>query len=203
MKEFAEKVKKIEMPVEMQERIKKHCYEKMEEENMKKSRKNIFQKPMVAVAALALCLCVTGVSALAATGKLQGFFKDITRWDGAVTGTTYEQATDEVEIVIGDVTDSLEVDVIFLKAKQPPYSTFETLGIHNYQIMDKTGKAVVKGAETAAVAISNGQVQLSVSLEEVPAGEYKLVVTELVGGSKADQPLVVKGTWECGFTKGE
>lgn len=203
MKEFAEEVKKIEMPAEMQERIRNKCYEKMEEENMKKSRKNIFQKPMVAVAALALCLCVTGVSALAATGKLEGFFKDITRWDGAVTGTTYEQATDEVEIVIGDVTDSLEVNLTFLKAKQPPYSEFETLGINNYQILDKTGKAMIKGAETAAVAINNGQVQLSVFLEEVPAGEYKLVVTELVGGSKADQPLVVKGTWECGFTKGE
>lgn len=203
MKEFAEEVKKIEMPAEMQERIRKNCYEKMEEENMKKSRKNIFQKPMVAVAALALCLCVTGVSALAATGKLQGFFKDIKRWDGAVTGSTYEQATDEVEIAITEVTDSLEVNITFVDAQKVPYSVFETLGIHNYQILDKTGKAVVKGAETAAVAISNGQVQLSISLEEVPAGEYKLVVTELVGGSKADQPLVVKGTWECGFTKGE
>ncbi len=203
MKEFAEEVKKIEMPAEMQERIKKHCYEKMEEENMKKSRNNIFQKPMVAVAALALCLCVTGVSALAVTDKLEGFFKDITRWDGAVTGSTYEQATDEVEIVIAEVADSLEVGVTLLKAKQPPYSEFETLGIHNYQILDQTCKAVVKGAETTAVAISNGQVQLSISLEEVPAGEYKLVVTELMGGSKADQPLVVKGDWECGFTKGE
>ena len=203
MKEFAEKVKQIEMPAEMQERIRKNCYEKMEEEKMKKSRKNIFQKPMVAVAALTLCLCVTGVSALAATGKLEGFFKDITRWDGAVTGSTYEQASDEVEIVIGDVTDSLEVNLSFLKAKQQPYSIFETLGIQNYQIQDKTGKAVVKGAETKAEAINNGKVQLSISLEDIPVGEYKLVVTELVGGSKADQPLVVKGTWERGFTKGE
>jgi len=199
MKEFAEKVKQIEMPAEMQERIRKNCYEKMEEENMKKSRKNIFQKPMVAVAALALCLCVTGVSALAATGKLEGFFKDITRWDGAVTGTTYEQATDEVEIAIAEVSDGLKVKITLLEAQKIPYSTFETLGIHNYQILDKTDKAVIKGAETAAVAINNGQVQLSVSLEEIPAGEYKLVVTELVGGSKADQPLVVSGTWECGF----
>lgn len=170
---------------------------------MKKSRKNIFQKPMVAVAALALCLCVTGVSALAATGKLEGFFKDITRWDGAVTGTTYEQATDGVAVAIAGVSGGLEVNITLLEAQKAPYSVFETLGIHNYQIQDKTGKAVVKGAETKAEAINNGQVQLSISLEDVPAGEYNLVVTELVGGSKADQPLVVKGTWECGFTKGE
>ncbi|MBR4082959.1 MAG: hypothetical protein IKK33_01610 [Lachnospiraceae bacterium] len=203
MKEFAEKVKQIEMPAEMQERIKKHCYEKMEEENMKKSRKNIFQKPMVAVAALVLCLFVTGVSALAATGKLEGFFKDITRWDGAVIGTTYEQATDEVEIEITEVADRLEVNITFVDAQKVPYSTFESLGINNYQIMDKNGKALVKEAETAASTINNGQVQLSVSLEGIPAGEYNLVVTELVGSSKADQPLIVNGTWECIFVKSE
>lgn len=203
MKKFAEEVKKIEMSAEMQERIIKNCYEKMEEEAMKKNKKNIFQKPMVAVAALVLCLCVTGVSALAATGKLEGFFKDITRWDGAVTGTTYEQATDEVEIAIAEVNDSLEVNITFVDAQKAPYSFFDTLGIHNYQILDKKGKAVVKGTETTAAAINNDQVQVSLSLEAVPAGEYKLVVTELIGGAKAEQPLVVKGNWECGFTKTE
>lgn len=203
MKEFAEKIKQIEMPAEMQERIVKHCYERMEEESMKKNRKNRFQKPMVAVASLALCLCVTGVSALAATGKLEGFFKDITRWDGAVIGTTYEQASDEVEIAIAEVNDSLEVNITFVEAQKVPYSTFESLGIHNYQILDENGKVVVKGAETTSAVINNGQVELAISLEEVPAGEYKLVVTEMVGSAKADQPLVMSGNWECGFTKGE
>lgn len=203
MKEFADKVKQIEMPVEMQERIIKNCYEKMEEEAMKKSRKNIFQKPMVAVAALALCLCVTGVSSLAATGKLEGFFKDITRWDGAVTGTTYEQATDEVEIAIAEVNDSLEVNITFLDAQKAPYSFFDTLGIRNYQILDQKGKAVVKKEETNAEAISNGQVKVLIPLEDIPAGEYRLEITELVGSAKADQPLVVSGTWKCGFTKAE
>lgn len=203
MKEFAEEVKKIEMPAEMQERIRKNCYKKMEEENLKKSRKSIFQKPMVAVAALALCLCVTGVSALAATGKLEGFFKDITRWDGAVTGATYEQASDEVTLAIDGVTDELEVNITLPEAQKAPYRLFENMGIHNYQIVDKNGKVIVKAAETKAAAISDGQVQLSISLEEVPAGEYKLIVSELVGGSKADQPLVVRGNWECEFTKTE
>lgn len=47
---------------------------------------------------LVLCLCLTGVTALAATGKLQGFFSDITGWNGAVVGTSYEQATKELEV---------------------------------------------------------------------------------------------------------
>lgn len=203
MKEFADKVKQIEMPVDMQERIIKNCYEKMETEVMKKNRKNIFQKPMVAVAALALCLCVTGVSSLAATGKLEGFFKDITRWNGAITGTTYEQATDEVEIAIAEVNDSLEVNITFVDAQKAPYSFFDTLGIRNYQILDQKGKAVVKKAETNAEAISNGQVKVLIPLEDIPAGEYRLEITELVGSAKADQPLVVSGTWKCGFTKAE
>ena len=38
MKRFAEEVKKIEMSAEMQERIMKICYKKMEEENMKNGK---------------------------------------------------------------------------------------------------------------------------------------------------------------------
>jgi hypothetical protein len=140
---------------------------------------------------------------LAATGRLEGFFKDITRWDGAVTGTTYEQATDEVEIVIAEVSDSLKVNITFVDAKKAPYSYFDALGLHNYQILDQNGKMIVKGAETTATPINNGQVELSISLADIPTGVYKLVVTELIGSAKADQPLVVKGNWECGFTKTE
>lgn len=202
MKRFAEEVKKIEMSAEMQERIMKNCYRKMEEENMKNG-KNSFKKPMVAVAALALCLCVTGLSALAATGKLQGYFKDITRWDGAVTGTTYEQATDEVKIAVTEVADMLGVNIAMLEAGKAPYGFFENLGIHNYEIIDMNGKIVVKGAETEAAAINDGQVKVLISLEDVPTGEYKLIITELIGSAKADQPLVVKGNWECNFIKSE
>lgn len=203
MKRFAEEVRKIEMSAEMQERIRKNCYERMEEENMKKSNKNIFQKPMVAVAALALCLCVTGASALAATGKLQGYFKDITRWDGAVTGTAYEQATDEVGINVTEVTDRVKVSITLLEAEKVPYSEFEALGIQSYQILDRNGKAVVKGAEAEAVLIKDGQAEMWIPLEDVPDGEYTLVISKLTGSKKAEQPLVVSGNWVCSFTKGD
>lgn len=106
-------------------------------------------------------------------------------------------------LTIDGVTDELEVSITFLEAQKAPYSFFETLGIHNYQIVDKDGKAVVKEAETAGAIINNGQVEVVVSLTDVPVGEYKLIVTELVGDSKADQPLVVSGNWECGFTKSQ
>ena len=98
-KELKKKVNEIEMPDEMRSRIIRNCYLKMEEEMMRKDKRTtFFRKPIVAVASLALCICLTGISAMAATGKLQGFFKDITRWDGAVVDTSYEQATNEVEV---------------------------------------------------------------------------------------------------------
>lgn len=40
----------------------------------KNTSKKFYMKPMVAVAALALCLCLTGMTAMAAQGKMQGFF---------------------------------------------------------------------------------------------------------------------------------
>lgn len=93
-KKLAEEVKSIEMPSEMRERILEHCDMKTEEMTMRKNNgKNLFRKPMVAAAVLAACLCVTGVSAMAATGKLSGFFQDVKGMFGAVTGTTYEQST--------------------------------------------------------------------------------------------------------------
>ena len=61
-----------------------------------------FKKPLVAVATFAVCFCFISMAALASTGKLQGFFKDVTNWSGAITGTTYEQSTEEVELSVLD-----------------------------------------------------------------------------------------------------
>lgn len=201
-KMFTEKIKEIEMPEEMQERILGKCYQKMEDEEMNKNTtKNMFKGPMIAVASLALCLCVTGVTALAATGKLQGFFKDITGWNGAVVGTSYEQATDEIELMVIEVSDNLEVAITMVKPGEAPYSTFETFGVESYKIVDMAGNVIVKGDRTEPVEVVDGKANVLISLENVSEGEYKLQVTELVGSSKADQLLVISGVWECEFVR--
>lgn len=46
----------------------------------------MWKKQLSMTAALVLCVCITGVTALIANGKLQGIFKDITNWKGAVVG---------------------------------------------------------------------------------------------------------------------
>lgn len=201
-KVLVEKVKEIEMPKEMRERIIRNCYIETEEKLMSKNTtKNLFKRPMVAVASLALCICLTGVTALAATGKLQGFFKDITDWRGAVTGTTYEQATDEVELSVVAGENALELTVTMVNPKAAPYGFFETLAVESYKIVDANGKAVLEGNTTDAVNVVDGKVMISIPVENLAGGEYKLVVTELVGSAKADQPLVISGAWECGFTR--
>ena len=201
-KQLKEKLNKIEMPQEMQERIIRNCYRKMEEDTMNKNTpKNIFKRPLVAVATFALCLCATGVTALAATGKLQGYFNDITDWSGAITGTSYEQATDEVELTVLDVSDHLTLKIEFVNPKIAPYGFFEQFGVESYKIVDMAGNVVAEGETTEMAEIVDGNVAVTISLDNISSGAYKLVVSELVGSSKADQPLILSGTWECEFTK--
>ena len=196
-KKFVNKIKEIEMPKDMQQRIIEKCYIETE----KKSMNKMFKKPMVAVASFALCVCLMGVTALAATGKLEGYFRDIKRWDGAVVGTAYEQATDEVEVNIIEVSDKLVVEITMVNFKEAPYSFFEMFGIKNYKIVDANGKVTVENENLEMSAIANNKVLVNVPLDDVGNGEYTLIVSELVGSAKAEQPLGLTGTWECSFSR--
>ena len=202
IKKEMEQLKQIEMPKEMQERILRNCDRKTEGKNMKRNTtKSSFGKYMTVAASLVLCLCVTGVTALAAAGKLEGFFKDITGWNGAITGTSYEQATDEVEINVTTVGEELAVEVKFLEPETAPYSVLEELGIKTYEILNGNGEVVIRGDATEMKEIVRGMTMINLSADTILNGEYKLIVKELVGGAKADQPLVISGIWECEFTK--
>ena len=196
-KKFVNIINEIQMPKDMQQRIIEKCYIETEKKKMNK----MFKKPMVAVASFALCVCLMGVTALAATGKLEGYFRDIKRWDGAVIGTAYEQATDEVEMNIIEVSDKLVVEITMVNFKEAPYSFFEMFGIKNYKIVDANGKVIVENENLEMSAIANNKVLVNVPLDDVGNGEYTLIVSELVGGSKADQPLGLDGTWECSFRR--
>ncbi len=173
---------------------------KKETKNNKISK--IFRKPAAAAAVLVLCIFLTGVTALAAaSGTLQGFFKDIFNWNGAVVGTTYEQASDEIELSVIGVTDQLMVELVMLYPEKAPYSEIEMLGIQSYKIVDANNNVVAEGTSLAVGEAADGRTSGEIDLEHVPSGDYKLVVTELTGQKKADQPLVLKGNWECEFRK--
>ena len=196
------KINEIEMSNEMQNRIINHCYMEMEGNHMnKRTTKKSFGKSIAIVASLAICLCLVGVTTLAATGKLNGFFKDIIGRDGAVVGTTYEQATDEVKLNMIQVEEELVVEVVMVNPNVAPYSVFEQFGIESYTITDLDGNLIVEDGKTDMVEVVNGKVTVKISLAEIANGEYMLSVHKLIGSAKADQPLVMSGVWECEFVK--
>lgn len=190
-------VNQIKMTKKIEEEILSNCYKELEEKSMSKNNmKKFMMKPMAAVAAFVLCVCLTGTTAMAATGKLEGFFTDIKNWTGAVTGTAYEQADDEVEVNACVQDNELSVTLTMVEPKEAPYFTFESMGIKAYQIKASNGEVVMEGA-MAEAAVLNGEVIVKEDLSDLAKGEYTLIITELVGSSKADQPLTISGSWEC------
>ncbi len=160
--------------------------------------KTLFKRPMTAAAALALCVCISGVTALAASGTLQGFFADVFAMNGAVVGTVYEQATEEISM---EVNDELELEVVFETPDKAPYSEIEKLSIHSYQITDMNGTVITEGSSSEMNTVSDGRVTVSLSLDNIPEGSYKLLVSELSSCKNADPNLIIKGSWSCNFTK--
>ena len=193
----------ITMPEEMKRRIAHNCKQietTMEEHNMNNRKNNSFlKKPVAVFAVLAVCLSLS-VTALAAAGTLKGFFKDITNWQGAVVGTSYEQATDEIVVNVTANGEELTVLATFVDPQIFPYREVEKLGIVSYCIVDTNGKTVSEGAESSAEVV-NGCTAISIRLDDLDSGSYRLMISAFVGEKKAEQPLNINGNWECEFSK--
>lgn len=215
-----EEIQTIQMPAAMQARILENCRSAEEKEiaymentnkmnditdikNMgakKQSRRgNKWMRIATAAAAVALCLGLGGVTVMAASGKLEGFFADVTRWDGAVVGTTYENATEEIEVSASVSGDSLIVDAVLLKADEAPYAYLDSLGVQAYSIEDAAGNVVAEGISYESGSITDGKVSVKLPLDELEGGNYKLIITEFTGAKKAEQDLPIKGYWVCEF----
>ena len=165
-----------------------------------RTKKSTAKRKLVLAASLALCLCLTGVTALAVSGKLDGFFKDITRMDGAVIGTSYEQATDEIEVNLNAAADELQLNIKMLYPDEVPYTTFDEFGISSYQIQNKNGEMILADGATELIKADKEIMAFAIPADELPDGEYTLTIASFVGASKADQPLELHGNWECDFT---
>lgn len=194
----------ITMPAEMKQHIAENCKTQISnarKDTPMKTNKNrtFFGKSAVSFAALAVCLTLT-VTALAGSDSVKGFFRDITNWQGAIVGTSYEQATNEIAMTATVSGDALTVLAAFADPQAIPYKYAETLGIAAYSILDTNGK-VVKEGSAAPVEIVNGQAAIHLPLDDLGNGTYKLAVTAFVSEKKADQPLNLNGSWESAFTK--
>ena len=162
--------------------------------------KNTSAARKIAAAAAALALCLTlSVTALAEAGVLKGYFADVTNFTGAVVGTTYENADDEINVSVNADGGVLTVTAAFVDRANPPFFA-EALGIARYSVADADGNVIKEGAAEAS-AIVDGQAEITIDLTDIADGNYTLTVTSFVAESKADQPMPVNGVWVCHFAK--
>lgn len=179
--------RKIEMPEEMKKRIIEKCNIETEVITMKK----INRKPMLLAASLAIIICLGAVTAFASSGRMQGFFSDVLRWDNAVVGTEYEDATDEISVTATAKDGKILVEAVFLETDNAPYLYIDLLGINACTLTDINGN-VIETESVDKVEIIDGRAVI-----EIAGNAEKIVITEFVGGAKAEQDLVIAGVWEC------
>ena len=190
----------IVMPDDMKCRIARNCRPQIMDSGKETTMRKIhFRKPIAICAVLVICLSLT-VAAVAAPGRVKGFFRDVKDWRGAVVGTSYEQATDEIHMSVTVNGQELTVLATFVNPQMAPYKYVERLGIAEYKIVDAKGKTVEKGSAESA-EIRNGQTAIKIPLDGLDGGNYNLVVSAFVAEAKAEQPLPLHGHWETKFTK--
>ena len=198
-RELKQSVQKIEMPAEMQDRIIRNCrasaVHKTEITIMRNKANFNFKKVVSIAAVIVLCLCAT-----VAAANHFGAFKDVTNWTGAVVGTEYVQATDEIAVTAGAEQATLTVTAVFLTPETAPYSEEEAFSVGSYQIVDAFGNVIVGGEGDDFVEIVDGEAVMTISLDGIDNGDYKLLISSFVGSKKADQPLKISGDWACDFS---
>ncbi len=181
----------------------------------KKSMNGFTKRLAVAAAALALVLVSSNGLVYAATGStwVGGIFRDITNFTGAVVGTEYVQATEEVSIsipeaVIEDGDALLTLDMDFLCKDKAPYKYLEKVSVTDVTIVDAEGNEIpvelaADCEEAPSCAITEGGSSMQLRISNIMLqrdGNYTLRIESFWGMSKADAPVEIKGSWSCGFT---
>lgn len=177
-------------------------------ESHRKKEDKQYMKKMVAAAAVVMLVCIFAVGNTTMAGGIKGMFKDIIRFDGAVTGSEYVNATNEVKITVGEVTvveseDLIPLEITFLNPGIAPFNSFELVKVDAFEILNPDGEVVVSEEDANVVcSVGNGSASLSLKVDagKLVAGEtYTLAMEYFEGLKKADAPLAVKGKWECIF----
>ena len=206
LRKHAETTKSVmQPPFDLKEEIKN-----MEERTMSKPK--ITTKRTLAIAAvLALCLITVCMTPLA--NSIKGFFSDIVRFDGAITGTQYENATNDIKIDVLEVTSEngnviIPLELSFENPLEAPFPYIQKVAVSEYKIVDSNNKEIIKTKLSAEEGdkgtIADGKVLVNLSLNDAKlksGEEYTIVIDKMYGLSKADAPLHITGTWECNFIR--
>lgn len=180
-----ENVEAIRMPESARQEIAENL-RKRKEYTMKP--KSIRLAPIAAV--LALCLMLPlGASA---AGRM-GFFRDITGWNGAIVGTAYENATEEIIVTAKAENRELLITVTLLKSQELPYREEETLALGSCYLTDEAGNRIAQWTGTDAVKITGPTLTFRLPMEE---DAHTLHIENFVSAKKADQDLSIFGDWQ-------
>ena len=183
----------------------------MEEKNMsRQTNKSWIRKPIAIAAVLALCIMTVTLTPIA--NSIKGFFKDIVRFDGAITGTEYTNATNDIKIDTLEINTEngqliLPLDITFENKTEAPFPYIQEIAVSEYKILDANNKEIAekKNAveESVKGTVSDGKVLVYVPLDEnLKENEtYFIQIDKMYGLSKADAPLHITGTWKCEFTR--
>lgn len=207
LKGHAQKAKSnIAAPFDLKTEIKN-----MEEKNMsRQTNKSWIRKPIAIAAVLALCIMTVTLTPIA--NSIKGFFKDITRFDGAITGTEYANATNDIKIDTLEITTQdgktvLPIDITFENKTEAPFPYIQEISVAEYKILDNNNKELAKvkvaADEGTKGIVTDGKVLVNIPLDNgLKKNEtYFIQIDKMYGLSKADAPLHITGTWKCEFTK--
>ena len=206
LRKHAETTKSVmQAPFDLNEEIKN-----MEVHTMSKPK--ITMKRTLAIAAV-LALCIITVTMTPLANSIKGFFSDIVRWDGAITGTQYENATNEIKVDVLDLTFEngniiIPLDLTFENPTEAPFPYIQEVAVSEYKILDNNNKEIIKTKLSAEDGdkgiISDGKVLITLSLdsEKIKSGEeYTIVIEKMYSLAKVDAPLHITGTWKCSFIR--
>lgn len=206
LRKHAETTKSVmQAPFALNEEIKN-----MEARTMSKPKFTI-KRTMAIAAVLALCLVVICMTPLASS--IKGFFSDIVRFDGAITGTKYENATNDIKVDVLELTSengnlNIPLGLTIQNPTEAPFPYIQEIAVSEYKILDNNNKEIIKTKLSAEDGdkgiISDGKVLITLSLdsEKIKSGEeYTIVIEKMYGLAKADAPLHITGTWKCNFIR--
>ena len=206
LRKHAETTKSVmQAPFDLNEEIKN-----MEVNTMRKPK--ITMKRTISIAAV-LALCIITVTMTPLANSIKGFFSDIIRFDGAITGTQYENATNEIivnamELTTDNGNDIIPLELTFEKPNEAPFAYIQEIAVSEYKIFDSNNKEIIKNKVSAEDGekgtVSDGKVLVNLSLNDAKlksGEEYTIVIEKMYGLAKADAPLHITGKWECKFVK--
>ena len=208
LRKHAETTKSVmQAPFDLNEEIKN-----MEERTMSKTKGRITMKRTFAIAAV-LALCIITVTMTPLANSIKGFFSDIIRFDGAITGTQYENATNDIKVDVLELTSEkgnliIPLDLTFENPTEAPFPYIQEVAVSEYKIVDSNNKEIIKtklsaeDGDKGTVSAVKVSVYLYLKDTMLKSGEeFTFVIEKMYGLSKADAPLHITGRWECKFVK--